>query len=121
MHEVVDPVVAQYRTVARGELTVARDAMLLGEDAIAMEVVAECLTRVLDMAAMLRHRRTTSPLELLLGVVDAEIALGTALWDRSLDALERLVMGGRPDPRVSEELEAIVAAIQPSGRRIATF
>ncbi|MDG2114169.1 MAG: hypothetical protein P8N02_16345 [Actinomycetota bacterium] len=106
----VDPVVAQYRTVARREISAARDALVLGEDAAALHVVHECLTRVHEMATLLRHRRTTSQVGLLLTAAEAGIGLGSELWDRSLDALERLVLGGRPDPRLLEQLRASVDA-----------
>jgi hypothetical protein len=111
-----DPVLAQYRRVGIGELQAARRALDMGVHEMSLATVGECLTRINDMASMLRHRRTVRVLEHLMDIVGEggfpggedswEASSSVEPWLRSLAVVERLVNGGLPNPRVVAEIAA---------------
>lgn len=104
MHRRSDPVLVQYRRVALIELATARDAV--DRDCLSIEgdVVFDALSRVADMASMLRHRRTCALIEAIVSC-DAS-AFDASDWHRMLDAVQRLTGGGRPHPSLLSEVRA---------------
>ena len=107
-----DRVVAQYRRVAKDELERCRDAAANFGLGLAAPQMVDALERVQDMARMLRHRRTDG----LLTSAIAALRHGSFPDNdvhRVLDAVERSVNGGRPDPRVLRSLGGWAAEPHP--------
>ena len=107
-----DPVIAQYRRVARSELSLARAALEWGDHPETRTEIAACLQRVCDMALLLRHRRTVHHIELFLDLVGDDRGIDLRLGERAFDAIDRLVAGGRPDPAVARELAVAVGELE---------
>ena len=107
-----DPLLAQYRTVASGELAVVDGALSCGVGPADLGMVREALQRIIDMAALLRHRRTVALVSdfveaLELKVVEHDLVVET------LSAIDRCVHGGRPDPAVHRRLSALLDEEDP--------
>ncbi len=104
-----DQLEAQYRQTALAEL----QAIGLSRGGPVTCHALDGLVRISEMAHALRHRRTSYLLDIALDVARAEIAGDTGpvpsgLWERTDRALERLISGGRPDPRVARDLVTAV-------------
>lgn len=112
MEQWSDPVVEQYRRVAGRELEIARQVVDRCGGVGEMSGLVQCLQRVHDMAAMLRHRRTTAMLDVLFefSATHTDPRVHTSVWIPALDAVLRLVTGGRPNPRTVDDVRAAIAA-----------
>lgn len=101
-----DPLLQQYRSVAATELAALEAATRPGVAVADLAAAEEALHRIIDMAGSLRHRRTVACASDLLRALGND-AFDDVLCARSIDALRRLVDGGRPDPEVPHLLAAL--------------